>query len=434
MPHNNSLNYQVNLDLAQRTRWSTLSFIALFLIVIGLSQYPYDYPHIVLSVGIFLLVGAIGRIYLSLNFEEIYRKNAVTWEVLFGISIVWLAATWGVFCMLSVIYYELEWVAMLVILATAGLCAGAVTTISIRLHLIVVQIGLMLLPTTVATFIFDTHKSYAIALMFLMYIVFLLMVAKRLNAEYWKALNNAKLLDDRAKELERSNKELESYSYSIAHDLRAPLRSIVSFSQILQAEGNHKLNNDEMDCLNRVINASKYMAELIDDILELSRITRGNLRTTSVNLSNLADSFAHQLSEHEPHHQVKWKIEPGLTTTGDARLLDVAIQNLIGNSWKFTHCDGKKHEIQFGAEKKQDQVVYYVKDNGVGFDMKYSEKLFNAFERLHNNSDYGGNGIGLATVARVVNRHGGKVWADAMPGEGATFYFTLDEKSGHYPH
>jgi light-regulated signal transduction histidine kinase (bacteriophytochrome) len=268
-----------------------------------------------------------------------------------------------------------------------------------------------------------SQKAYAISLMFIIFFSFLLLVAKRQHKEYWSALNNAKLLDPRAQELENSNRELESYSYSIAHDLRAPLRSITSYSQILLAEAAIKLNAEEIDSLNRVVNSGKHMAELIDDILELSRITRGDLHKDTVDLSKLANECADQLIKQEPNYNVKWTIEPNLITKGDSQLLNVAMQNLIGNSWKFTHRLSKTAEIQFGSEIKQNKVIYYVKDNGIGFDMTYSNRIFNPFERLH--KDYDGTGIGLATVARVIHRHGGDIWVESESNKGSIFYFTL---------
>ena len=419
----NPINYKADSDLAERTRWSTISFIILFSIIIGFSPYLTDYPITVYLIGLLLLTGSIGRIYISVQFESIYQKSTKTWQIAFIANLVWLAATWGVFCMLSVIYYELQWVAMLVILATAGLAAGAVTTISIRFHLIVIQLGLMLLPTAFAMLTVSSQKAFAINFMFIIFFIFLLTVAKRQHSEYWSALNNAQLLDQRAKELESSNKELESYSYSIAHDLRAPLRSIVSFSQIMLGETSKKLNDEEKDYLIRVIHASKHMARLIDDILELSRITRGKLCKNMVNLSEMVDAYAILLAKQEPDHNVSWKIEQDLVAKGDPQLLNLAIQNLIGNSWKFTHGLARNVEIRFGSEIKQHKITYYVRDNGIGFDMKYSNKIFSPFERLRN--DYDGTGIGLATVARVVHRHGGEIWAESASNKGSTIYFTL---------
>ena len=423
MTLNDSLSYQADSDLAVRTRWSTISFTVLLLIVVGFSPYLTDHPYTVYWIGSLLLIGTCTRIYLSVQFEKIYQRSVKTWKNAFLVSLIWLATTWGIFCMLSVVYYELQWIAMLVILATAGLAAGAVTTISIHFYQISLQLALMLLPTTLATLTLGSQHAYAIAFMFVIFFAFLLMVAKRQHEEYWSALNNANLLDLRAQELEDSNKELESYSYSIAHDLRAPLRTITSYSQILLAEAGFKLNAEEIDSLNRVVNSSKHMAELIDDILELSRITRGELHKDTVNLSKLANECADQLTKQEPNYNVNWKIEPNLITKGDSQLLNVAMQNLIGNSWKFTHRLSKKAEIQFGSEIKQNKVVYYVKDNGIGFDMKYSDKIFSPFERLH--KDYDGTGIGLATVARVIHRHGGKIWVESESNKGSTFYFTI---------
>ena len=369
-----------------------------------------------------MLIGTAFRIYISLNFDAIYNKSVRLWNTLFVASIVLLALAWGMFCMATVVYYQLTWTSLLVIFATAGLAAGASSTLSIHYYQIVLQLVLMMLPTTVTVLLIATKESMAISLMFILYLGFLLLIARRHHVEYWSALNTAEKLKEHSLELENSNRELESYSYSIAHDLRAPLRSIVGFTQILLSESEH-LKKDEKELLARVVDASKFMAKLIDDILNLSRITRGKLEKSSVDLSKIADAYLKQLREIEPEHSVSCKIKPDMVTEGDAHLLYVAMQNLIDNSWKFTHNTNKTPEIEVGSEFKKNKVTYYVKDNGIGFEEKYSNRIFNPFERL--NRDYEGTGIGLATVARVVHRHGGEIWAESKSGEGSTFYFTL---------
>jgi len=271
-----------------------------------------------------------------------------------------------------------------------------------------------------------TQHSYAIMLMFGLYCGFLIILARRLNREYWRALKNTFLLDKRAKQLEDSNKELESYSYSIAHDLRGPLRTITAFSQILLEDADKKLNDQEKDSLYRIVNAGKFMAELIDDILELSRITRINIEYNEVNLSALAEECLQRLRSTEPDRNVDIQIQQNMRAKGDLRLLRIVLQNLLSNSWKFTReCDSPK--IQFGVTNNEEKPAYFVKDNGVGFDVKYADKIFGIFQRLHTREEFDGTGIGLASVQRVVNRHGGKVWVNAKDHKGATFYFTLPE-------
>ena len=232
------------------------------------------------------------------------------------------------------------------------------------------------------------------------------------------------LVTSRTRELAASNKELESYSYSIAHDLRAPLRSIVSFSQIVMDEANERLTDQERGYLQRVIASGNHMSHIIDDILELSRVSRMELERKVVNLSELAQTGVARLQEVEPKPESEIEIEQGLFAQGDQRLLAIMLNNLLNNAWKYS---GKtaRPRIEFGATRQGDKTVYYVKDNGVGFDMKYAAKLFGVFQRLHSANEFEGTGIGLATVQRIVERHGGRVWAEARVNKGACFFFTL---------
>lgn len=228
----------------------------------------------------------------------------------------------------------------------------------------------------------------------------------------------------RTRELEISNKELESYSYSIAHDLRAPLRSIAGFSQIVMNDAADRLTTEETEYLQRVINAGKHMSNVIDDILELSRVSRAHICRRPVNLSQLAESCIERLQKAEPKEGLETNIEPDLKVQGDDKLINIIFDNLLGNAWKYT---GKTENprIEFGMSKQNGELVFYVKDNGIGFDMAYADKLFGVFQRLHSVDEFEGSGIGLATVQRIVERHGGRVWANAKPNDGATFYFTL---------
>ena len=232
-------------------------------------------------------------------------------------------------------------------------------------------------------------------------------------------------LEDHARELAIHVDELESYSYSIAHDLRAPVRSITSFSQILLEDLHNKLEPQNKDTLQRVIAAGKYMAELIDDILALARITRDNVRIESLQLTEMAEDSVMRLRESHPARDCNVIIEPNLTANGDARLIQLLLDNLLGNAWKYT---GKNPNarIEFGVMPDSAQTTFYVRDNGVGFDMQFANKLFQPFQRLHSREEFEGTGVGLATAQRIINRHGGKIWAKSECGKGTTFYFTLD--------
>ena len=225
-------------------------------------------------------------------------------------------------------------------------------------------------------------------------------------------------------ELAAVNDELEAFSYSVAHDLRAPLRSIDGFSQALLEDYPDKLDEQGKNYLNRVRAASQKMGQLIDDLLNLSRLTREDMNYEAVNLTMLAQTIAEELKETQPERQVEFVIHEGLVVNGDARLLAVLLENLLGNAWKFT----SKHpsaRIEFAITQHGDKPVYFVRDDGIGFDMTYVDKLFSAFQRLHAPSEFPGTGIGLATARRIVNRHGGSIWAEGAVEQGATFYFSL---------
>jgi two-component system sensor histidine kinase/response regulator len=224
--------------------------------------------------------------------------------------------------------------------------------------------------------------------------------------------------------LESVNKELESFSYSVSHDLRAPLRSIDGFSQALLEEYADKLDQGGVEHLRRVRAATQRMGELIDDMLNLSRVTRSEMRFESVDLSMIAQTIAEELQRSQPERRAEFIITQGMVVDGDKGLLKVALENLLGNAWKFS---GKRSEarITFGITENEKGRLYYVRDNGSGFDMAYADRLFGAFQRLHSANEFPGTGVGLATVQRVVHRHGGQIWADSEVGKGAVFYFTL---------
>ena len=231
-------------------------------------------------------------------------------------------------------------------------------------------------------------------------------------------------LKQRAAQLEAANKELESFSYSVSHDLRAPLRSIDGFSHILIEDYGGQLPPEGINYLERVRSAAKRMAELIDDLLNLARVTRSPLQPKLTNLSNIVENISNEMKEQSPERDVSLSITPDLMVQGDPHLLHIALENLVSNAWKFT--SKKEHAIiEFGQQSKNKERTFYLRDNGTGFDMAYVNKLFGVFQRLHSISEFPGTGVGLATVHRIITIHGGRIWAEAEEGKGATFFFTL---------
>ncbi len=248
-------------------------------------------------------------------------------------------------------------------------------------------------------------------------------------------------LQQAVQELRVVNQELETFSYSVSHDLRAPLRSIDGFSQALLEDCQEQLDETGQDYLRRIRAATQRMGQLIDDLLTLSRVIRSDMRREPVDLSRLASQIGNDLQQADPERQVALSVQPGLIVRGDSRLLHVVLENLLNNAWKFT-VKQPLASIEFGLQSPATappevpsrgdnpaasggQPTYFVRDNGVGFDMAYVDKLFSSFQRLHSVSEFPGNGIGLATVQRIVHRHGGRVWAEGVVDQGATFYFTL---------
>jgi signal transduction histidine kinase len=231
-------------------------------------------------------------------------------------------------------------------------------------------------------------------------------------------------VQERTAQLAASAKELEAFCYSVSHDLRTPLRAISGFSQELLRKYTPILDDTGVHYLKRVCSASQRMAQLIDDLLQLSRIGRADMRRVTLNLTAMAHEVGDALLQRDPQRTVTFKIEEGLTGQGDPNLLQLVLENLFENAWKFT---GKKPEaiIEFGEADRDGCPAYFVRDNGAGFDMEYVGKLFGAFQRLHSDRDFPGTGIGLANVQRIIHRHRGTVWAEGVVGEGATFHFTL---------
>lgn len=222
------------------------------------------------------------------------------------------------------------------------------------------------------------------------------------------------------------NEELEAFSYSVSHDLRGPLRSMDGFSLVLLEDYGDKLDEEGKDALERIRAASQRMGSLIDDLLRLSQVTRAELKLTRVDFSAIAREIADGIGREPSGRPVEWAIEPGLSVRADPALMRIAMQNLLQNAWKFTGRT-ERPVIRVGALERDAKTVYFIVDNGVGFDMAHADRLFGAFQRLHHVSDFPGTGIGLAIVQRIIRRHGGTIWAEAKEGEGATFFFSVKE-------
>lgn len=237
-------------------------------------------------------------------------------------------------------------------------------------------------------------------------------------------------VSERTSQLAASNDELKAFSYSVSHDLRAPLRRIVGFSNVLLEDYTEILDAKGQDYLRRVGGSAERMSELIDNLLALSRVAQVDMQSTNVDLSSMIKEITQELQDTEPQRSVEFLITPDLQVHGDAGLLHIAMGNLLSNAWKFTRKQATAR-IEFGRQEHEGEVVYFVRDNGAGFDMAYVDKLFIAFQRLHDSREFDGTGIGLTTVQRIIRRHNGRVWADSSPGQGATFYFTLGQESSH---
>lgn len=231
-------------------------------------------------------------------------------------------------------------------------------------------------------------------------------------------------VQERTRELQAINHELEAFCYSVSHDLRAPLRGIDGFSQALLEDYSDEINSTGQEYLRRIRSASQRMGQLIDDLLDLSRVTRSDVQYARVDLSAIGRSIARELEQVKSVRQVEFKIQDGMSATGDQRLLYLLLSNLFENSWKFTS-KNPEGVIEFGSISEAHRTVFFVRDNGVGFDMNYVHKLFSPFQRLHTSSEFPGSGIGLAIVWRIVQRHGGQVWAESEINQGTCVYFTI---------
>lgn len=249
-------------------------------------------------------------------------------------------------------------------------------------------------------------------------------ILDHLISTYEEFVRTGQELRAKQAQLEAANKELEAFAYSVSHDLRAPLRAIDGFSQVLLEDYADRLDLQGADYLRRVRAASQLMGQLIDDLLMLSRVTRADIRFERVDLSALARTIAGDLQKTHPDRRVSCRIADDLAAQGDPRLLQIALRNLLDNAWKFTRTRTQA-TVEVGITNRNDMEAFFVQDNGVGFDMAYAGKLFGAFQRLHSPAEFEGTGIGLAIVQRIVQRHGGTVWAEGAAGLGATFFFSL---------
>ena len=255
--------------------------------------------------------------------------------------------------------------------------------------------------------------------------VFLFAGGMIIRNEFVKRVAAEQVALKQGQELAASNKELEAFCYSVSHDLRAPLRGIDGFSQALIEDYGNQLDEQGRDYLIRVRAGTQRMGMLIDDLLNLSRLTRAELQRGTVNLSSMANLVANDIVSTQAGRKVEVNIAPNLTANADPRLMRIVFENLLGNAWKFTS-KAPHPRIEVGSAPHNGSPAYFVKDNGAGFNPEYASRLFGAFQRLHRADEFPGTGIGLATVQRIIHRHGGQIWAKSNPGKGATFYFTLD--------
>jgi light-regulated signal transduction histidine kinase (bacteriophytochrome) len=247
---------------------------------------------------------------------------------------------------------------------------------------------------------------------------------RQLNLELEERIGD---VQERTAQLEIANKALESFSYSISHDLKAPLRAISGFSSILLEDLPENTSQEAMDNLHRIIAAVTKMDSMINGMLDLAEISRESIQLGTVDISEMVKDICRDLPSRDPGRETEILVTDGIQTQGDERLLRILLQNLIDNAWKFTR-DNHRAIIEFSLIKKDEEQIFFVRDNGVGFDSAYAEKLFTPFQRLHSEADFKGHGIGLATCERIVRKHSGRIWAEAEPGKGATFFFTLSPR------
>lgn len=411
-------------DTAYRSRVGSLFYPFIFLIVVIFGPFFARHPFLTVSIGSVLLLGTVLRAAYVWRFEPLYTRAPRRWFVVSSLGALLQATGWGVLCIVSIHYYGWQWPTMITCLSAAAFSAGVVVTLSPLYALAVTYLVLILSPTLVITLLNAIQESIIAALLFATYIVFLIGVAGRLNGEYWAAMTNAVLLERRARQLERKNQELEAFAYSVSHDLRSPLRAIDGYSQILLEES--EPNDSGRQYLQRIRLAAQRMGQIIDDLLRLSKVSNVSYNPIEVNLSQLVSDHLARLKHSEPERDVELDIQPGIHAYADRSLINIAVQNLADNAWKYS----RKHvrpKIRFGAKRDGGKTIFFMKSDGAGFDTRYMDKLFKPFHRLHDDPAFPGTGIGLATVHRIIERHNGRIWANAKVDKGATFYFTLSE-------
>jgi light-regulated signal transduction histidine kinase (bacteriophytochrome) len=244
------------------------------------------------------------------------------------------------------------------------------------------------------------------------------------NAIVGLVLRRAEEMAELNDELTRSNRELEAFSYSVSHDLRAPLRHVVGYAEMLRENAAERLNEQDERCIRTIIESSEFAGMLVDKLLAFSHLGRGDLQCVHVDMNQLVREVQRDVMHDAAGRQISWRIEPLPPADGDLMMLRMALRNLLENAIKYTRTRPETI-IEVGSRREADENVYFVRDNGVGFDMQYVDKLFGVFQRLHRMEDYEGTGIGLANVRRVIGRHGGRTWAEGVEGSGAAFYFSL---------
>jgi light-regulated signal transduction histidine kinase (bacteriophytochrome) len=254
--------------------------------------------------------------------------------------------------------------------------------------------------------------------------------AERAHGEVLRDLERR--VAERTAELAVANRRLRSFSYSVSHDLRAPLRAIAGFGAELAQSSRDRLSPEERRDLDRILGAARRMEQLIEGMLVLGRVVESEMRRVPVDLTALAREIAGELSEAEPARSVEVDIQEGLRAVGDPVLLRAALANLLGNAWKFTR-PRLPARVEVGRQPGGSEAAFFVRDNGAGFDMRYADRLFGAFQRLHRHDEFPGTGVGLATVEQIISRHGGRIWAESRPNEGATFFFSLPPETDPRP-
>ena len=417
------------------------------LVVWSVVDHPTALGWFAVTVLVSITRVGLSRLYKNAADQDDVRK----WLRYFLIGAVLSGLCWGA---AGLLFYQHDsaFHQVFLVFILGGMVAGAATSLSSYLPAFILFAVPAILPITVQLFAEGGRVHIAMAVLLVIFVAAMTVVARtggraldlaeglriknenlvgRLEAARQNLADSNVELERRLEEnrsysvqLETANKELESFCYSVSHDLRAPLRSLNGFSNILMQDYPDKLDSQGKVYLQRISYNSKRMAQLIRDLLMLSRITRAEMNRDRVDMSAIAREFFSLLQKTNSERKVEVSIEDSLTAEGDRRLLRQMLENLLGNAWKFT---GKRPlaRIEFGTTEQEESTVYFIRDNGAGFDMKYADKLFVPFQRLHGTQEFPGTGVGLCTVQRIIERHGGRIWFEGEVDRGATFYFTL---------